>query len=243
MKIDELFLVGGSDIKVGDITLRQPRLDDLRNPEVGFAKYNSYVRLLSMNIEDIVGVDQYLSIPEETRAQFTAFNALVVTPDLCYLLLEALKFFVREDLKLDYKVAGFVTESGGIINNDTYDEIRNVILQFCGMEVANIGTPKFKGKKSKKIFEKIMKGRAEAAKAKKGSNDESYSLPNIISKISAKHPSLNLLNIWDLTVWQLYDQFSCVSVNDQLNVVGLRWAAWGKDPFDFTAWLKKNNKK
>lgn len=242
MKIDEIFLVGAADIKVGDVIVRQPKLNDIRDTEVGMSKYNSFVRLLSMNVEDIVGVDQLLAVPEESRDTFTAFNLLIVTPELRVMLTDALNFFIKGGVELDLGVAGYLTKDKAVINSANYDDIRLVILQISGVDTEHIGTPKFRSKKAQKIYEKIMKGRAEAAKAKAQDSDGTYSLPNIISKMSAKHPSLNLLNIWDLTVWQLYDQFSCVSVNDQLNIVGLRWAAWGKDPFDFTAWVKKNKK-
>lgn len=76
----------------------------------------------------------------------------------------------------------------------------------------------------------------KAKKKEQPSND--YTLPNIISAVCAKHSSLNLLNIWDLTILQLYDQFRRLNVITYESVEGLRWAAWGEDSIELSAWFK-----
>ena len=52
-----------------------------------------------------------------------------------------------------------------------------------------------------------MKHREEMRK-KPQKVDPSFSLWNIIGAVTSRHPSLNLTNIWQLTVYQLYDQFA-----------------------------------
>ena len=66
-------------------------------------------------------------------------------------------------------------------------------------------------------------------------------LGNIISAVANKSQSLNILNIWDLTVYQLWDCFSRLSNNSIYDIQSMSVAAWGnKDNyFDATAWFKR----
>lgn len=84
-----------------------------------------------------------------------------------------------------------------IIDSDNYEEIKKVImLQNCV-------------KKPEKKSKKLLKFEARLAKMrKKYGKENDTSLIEIVSAISAKHPSINLLNIGELTIYQLYDQLS-----------------------------------
>lgn len=82
-----------------------------------------------------------------------------------------------------------------------------------------------------------MAGRA-ASQKQKAADERALSLSSIISAVAARHHSLNILNIWDLTVYQLYDQFAQLNKSLQVDVSSMRWAAWGQEPFDFSLWYK-----
>lgn len=88
-------------------------------------------------------------------------------------------------------------------------------------------------------MEKLKKGREEKAKQTKA--DKNMELGNIISAIANKSQSLNILNIWDLTIFQLWDCFSRLSNNNMYDIQSMSVAAWGdKDNhFDATAWFKR----
>lgn len=68
-------------------------------------------------------------------------------------------------------------------------------------------------------------------------------LPNIISSISSHHNSLNIINVWDLTVYQLYDQFNRQRLGDSFNIQSMSVAAWGDSDgkFDETVWFSLIN--
>lgn len=68
-----------------------------------------------------------------------------------------------------------------------------------------------KNKTAAKIIEKLNK--RKKAKEKSAKPDPKLELPNIISAISACHSSINILNIWDLTVYQVYDLFARMQQN------------------------------
>ena len=66
-------------------------------------------------------------------------------------------------------------------------------------------------------------------------------LANIISAVANKSQNLNILNIWDLTVFQLWDCFSRLTNNSIYDIQSMSVAAWGdKDKhFDVTSWFKR----
>lgn len=63
-------------------------------------------------------------------------------------------------------------------------------------------------------------------------------LPNLISALCVQHNSINMCNVWDLTVYQLYDQFLRQSYLNQVNIHAMNYAGWGGE-FDPNDWYKK----
>ncbi|MBO5524231.1 MAG: hypothetical protein J5986_11255 [Roseburia sp.] len=96
-----------------------------------------------------------------------------------------------------------------------------------------------KSKKAREIMKKLKKGRAEKAKSGK-KTDTSTELGNIISAVANRHPSLNPVNIWELTVFQLWDSFFRLSNNQIYNIESMSVAAWGNkdNHFDAAGWFK-----
>lgn len=238
MKIDEMFLIGGSDIDVGGVVIKQPRLDDIRRPDVGFEKYNAYLNVMALTRDDLVdGV--FAEAPEELKEQLTVYMVVTVFPEFQKLAEESLTFFLGELVGFDAEKAAFVSESGAKVGAENFDRVRNAILQISCIAPPEPEQPKFRNAKSKKIFEKIKQGRAEMAKTRKHEHNADMSIPNVVSKLSSRGIGYTILNIWQMTVWQLFDQFANACLNTQIEVLSLRWAAWGKDSFDFSAWYKR----
>ena len=80
----------------------------------------------------------------------------------------------------------------------------------------------------------------ENEKKTRGKNNANLSIPNIISSVAAKSASLNINSIWDITLFQLYDQFNRLQNNDAYSINSMRVAAWGdeKKTFDYALWYK-----
>ena len=98
---------------------------------------------------------------------------------------------------------------------------------------------KIKNKIAEKLLEKMKKGESQKKK-----NDEKTSMANIISSLSSHHQSLNIVNIWNLTVYQLYDQFSKTRINDTYKISSRSISIGGdKDKkFDDMLWRTMCNK-
>lgn len=238
MKIDEMLLIGGSDINVDGVVIKQPKLDAIRRPEVGFERYNAYLNIMAMTRDDLInGV--FAEAPDALKEQLTVYLAVSAFPEFRALAEGAFAFFLDEPVRFDAERAAFVSESGAEINEENFDTIRGVVLQICGAESDEVDEPMPKGKKARELWLKRQEGRKQKRASRK-SGGKDLSLPNIISAVGAKNAGYNLTNIWSLTVWQLYDQFGRINVNSQMEIVGLRWAAWGKDEFPMDNWYKNN---
>ena len=102
----------------------------------------------------------------------------------------------------------------GVLEKESYDQAREFIMRSACLEYKTKQSElRFYNKRAKEAWERLMKYREEMRK-KPQKVDPSFSLWNIIGAVTSRHPSLNLTNIWQLTVYQLYDQFA--RVRDQV---------------------------
>ena len=250
IQVSDFDLLAGQPFRISSIgTFRAPKISDLFSVSgIGLDKYNMMLSLFSMGAEDLIhgiGLDEkYAELSPSEKEQFTPFFMITTVPGYRELLLEALDFFMLETVSFDETThtVALISEDGsicGTVCNDNYDDLRAVVMKSSCLSMDYLSMPKkFRSKKAKSIFEKIEASRHKKATAKP---DDSLSLWNVISSVSARHNSYNLLNIWDLTIYQLYDQFSKLNLNHQIDVGALRWAAWGQNSFDFSLWYKHEN--
>ena len=117
-------------------------------------------------------------------------------------------------------------------------ELESIILQLNAVSVNTMDAADAKNKTAAKIIEKLNK--RKKSKEKSAKPDPKLELPNIISAISACHSSINILNIWDLTVYQVYDLFARMQQNTIFDVLKMSVAAWGNkdNKVDFTQWFE-----
>ena len=241
--------------------MRQPTLDDIRR--VGQDKYNDWLSMFCFDSasmadrikERAAGLEgeaagalaQLLS--ELDLSQYSAFDILTSDSNGFRRMTEGLSFFIKGEVVPQVKKREFAIMDGGevvgSINAQNYDEVSNAVRSFSlpnGDGETN-GELKFSSENARKVYERCEAGRKKAKrKREQNSNNESFELGNIISAIATQHNSLNLLNIWGLTPYQLYNQFARVDRKTQLDVIGLKWAAWGSEPFEFDTWRTTMNK-
>lgn len=160
------------------------------------------------------------------------------------ILQTVLNFFIKENVVSlpDHPVL-FVKDKDtnvGTITLDNYPELCNVICQRIKHSAAmREDASKVKSKKAAEIMQKLENGRKKTAKQTK--TDENMELANIISAVANKSPSLNMINIWDLTIFQLWDCFQRLLNNNIYDMQAMAAVTWGSkdDHFDANAWCKK----
>lgn len=247
MKLEYFDLLSPDPIyiqKVGGII--SPKLRDISS--IGINTYQYYLTILLMDLKTyftMIGQqEQFEALSEEEKNKMNIFELLTINDDSINLLQTVLNFFIKEDVVYSTEHKAFLVQKNeeviGIVSKEIYPQICDVICQRnCIKSNKEEDLSKIKSKKALEIMKKLQKGRAEKAKHTKA--DKNMELGNIISAVANKSQSLNILNIWDLTVYQLWDCFSRLSNNSIYDIQSMSVAAWGnKDNyFDATAWFKR----
>lgn len=238
-------------------TIRKPTLDDIG--KLTFDAFNFYEFLLKMTPEtyytklcEDAEARKWESMTEEERESVTLIQAIESSKNLQTLYVEALNFFFVETVEycdgLFYVLAVDNIDQVkneedivGIITPQTFDELLYVLQQVCCIAEApeeNIDDLSFKNDVARKLYEKMQKAKKEAAKKK--AYDKNLTLPNIISAVATRHPSINYTNIWGLTLFQLNDVFGRMQTNVAFDISVTRVSVWGdeKKQFDPSIWYQ-----
>jgi hypothetical protein len=217
-----------------------------KNDELYFKDYTEEQKTKVLSVRK-----EYFSMTEKDRNEVSFFQIMVFDEPLISSIEEALNFFFVERVIFSDEHHAFFTYENtlsdidlsnpiGIINYQTYPYVADIILQRVCVDTDEIEeNVKVKNKMAAKILEKIKK----ANKEKKVKHDKKMELPNLISALSSHSKNLNIINIWDLTVYQLYDQFRRQQIDDSFSISSARVASWGDsdNKFDNTFWFSLLN--
>lgn len=246
-QISEIDLLCGCDILLDGIcVLKQPKLSALTSDGIGLDTYKQYLLLFKLNTADILKLaglselfELYSQLSEDEKRLVTVFDTMLAIPILRELLCEALAFFISGEISYQPETKSLAASCGnftGEITSDNFSDVCDAIMQISCISSGKATAPvSFRSEKAKRIFEKIE---AAKQKMKQSAPDRAMEIPNVISAVAAMGGGYTLLNIWDLTVYQLYNLFVRLNVKTQMDIYGTRWAAYGKDLFDFSMWYK-----
>lgn len=257
MRLDYGTQISPSPIKLSIGTLRKPKLIDVS--DLGFDKLSAFELFAKMTpetyfikIKEEAGKAYWESLTDEQHDQITMFYLIKTDESLQEIYTDMLNFFFvepvvfQEDVFIifknntDFNSELSVNDIRGVINEDTFLQVLILIQQICCIyeEEQSIDELKFKNKTARKLYEKMLK----AQKQEKKKSDSNLTLPNIISAVSNSHPSVNPINIWDMTIYQLIDSFDRLQTNKLYDINQRRVSVWGdeKKTFDPTLWYKNN---
>lgn len=224
--------------------------------------YQYYLNVLIMDSKQLFSMmnksDVYDAMTDEERLLINVYDILIDNDDFADLIKTSLNFFIKEDVVFSreyraFEVKGnvFVKEGDemvekyatiGVIDKENFSDVVDVICQRNNIKNKEVTDPsKVKNKKALAILQKIKKGAEKMAKVTNA--DENMELGNIISAVANRSQSLNIVNIWDLTIFQLWDSFARLTNNNAYDINAASVSAWGdKDKkFDFNGWFKKLN--
>ena len=123
----------------------------------------------------------------------------------------------------------------GYINRDNFDDVKDMMLQVNYIGIGDQAKPtKFSSAKAKELWELAQKHLKETKHPK----DKRMELGNIISKLCAVNCGYTLLNIYDLTVFQLYDQFFQYGYMRAMDLNERAFTIHGGKNFSFETWLE-----
>lgn len=254
---DKHTLICGIPAVVHGIAVRQPTLHEILRV-IGYDKYSSFLYVIGVSAEQFMEsmekggaksvADAYNALTDEQRAQIHRFDLLLAEPSWRGILMDALSFFICGDLDFNLQTGllSVVNENGRLpIDGETFDLIRDFVFQAARLKSEKAKPAGFVNAAAKVAYEKLqaLKAEQQANTKKPAKSDPDMELWNLIGAVAAHSRGYNLLNIFELTVYQLYDQFERINNQEYLDGYASKWAAWGKDTFDFGGWYKAGSDK
>ncbi len=195
-----------------------PKLKDICS--IGFSAYQYYLSLLFMDMKAYFSLtgygEAYENLSGTELAQLDLFDLLTAGENTRQLLTSALRFFIPEDIM--------------------YAKEKNCFL-VCNADGSRAGT--ISGKNYALVCDVIR----QRNHFKSAVQEDLTNIKNKKALVAGKSQTLNLLNIWDLTVFQLWDSFFRLSSNNLYAIQSMSVAAWGdKDKhFDAASWFRRIN--
>lgn len=254
MQLSYLDLINPLPINLKNIgQIKSPKLIEIAN--LSYDIYNLYLSILLMTPEDYYKhyqnnkLEQYQNLSLSAKTNISIYQLIIYNSDLLELLRQTLSFFFVEIIVYNDKDCTFYTYQNqddvinkkpiGFINQNNYQAICDVILQRNAIvkKTTDEDIGKMKNKTALQMYLKMKKHEEQQNKNK---SNKKIEIPNLISVMSAYHSSLNIINIWDLTVYQLYDQFQRQQLKIIYDMQSTQVSVWGdeKNKFDYSQWYK-----
>ncbi len=247
MKLNYFELLSPEPVYLPDVGgIVSPKLKDISS--IGIRTYQYYLTILLMDAKSFFTTidreEQFEALSAEEQAGKNIFDLLIASEQSAVLLQTVLNFFIEQNVLYSAQHGAFLIQKDdtviGMISEENYPLVCDLIFQRNYIKShPEEDLSKVKSQKALQIMKKLRKGREE--KAQQAKSDRNMELGNVISAVANKSQSLNMINIWDLTVYQLWDCFFRLSNNSIYEIQSMSIAAWGnKDKsFDATAWFKR----
>lgn len=173
--------------------------------------------------------------------KFCVFDILTIRDEMRKVLIASLRFFTEADVKWNEHARSFslLFQDGyiGTVDRNNFDDVREVILHlnYRSLHIASTST-KFSSEVDRKIWERVQEYESESNAHQ--DSDSTLAIANVISKLCIFSHSYNLMNVYDLTVYQLYDQYFQCLAKRRYDLETRIFSIHGGDQFDFQACTK-----
>ena len=256
MKLEYFDLLSPEPICINGIgRIKSPTLRDIS--KIRFAQYQQYLNVLLFTPEDYYNnferdkIEWFKALDEDAKSKIFLFDLVKKSEDLLYLFLELFNFFFEETIVFNTSNNVFLSYESedaiqnedrpvGEINCNSFYDVCDIILQRNSIfkNCVNEDYKKAKNSRALEILKKLKKGQEKQNKQNK--YEKKVELPNVISALTSYHNSLNMSNVWDITVFQVYDQFKRLQNNCVYNMQSMSTSIWGdkENQFDITKWYQ-----
>lgn len=179
-----------------------------------------YNKKYNISLMNLIATPKDFGINISENENVTTFdiicaNILAGNKEYIDLIFDAFKLFLRKDVAFNAEDMTFLVDNN-IINRDNYEDIIiNLKLLNCIKDSDN-KEEEFKpaNSRAEEIRNKILKSRDKL----KGRGSNELTLFDLISVLAANSNALNILNIWNLTLYQFHDQFSRMQMIEEYDI-------------------------
>ena len=272
MQLDYFTLLSEEPVKIQNIgSIKSPTINEIK--KITYSVYLTYIDYLIMDIPSYFSMleknienypnnqeikdtvsqlkNDYIELSEEDKSKLSILDIIKNDEYFIQILSLAFNFFFVEDVIFNHENACFYLYDGtvddsdekvptGIIFSGNYTAVTDLILSRVNVKRKNNeeNKMKFKNKKAAELYAKM-----HPEEEKETQENKRFELANIISSLSIHSKNLNLIDIGNLTVFQLYDQFQKQQIEDYYELMKRSVSVWGDsdNKFDVLGWLKLNN--
>lgn len=240
MNLNYFDLLSPSPIKLKDIgSIKAVKLKEI--DAIGYSNYEIYLGMLSMTPQryyNQTGQSEYFdSLDTEQKLSIHLFDLIAADEQLVGLIELALGFFFVDYVRYSSKQQVFLTFNGskdandnlivtGVINRNVWSEVCDIIMQRNFIQNNIEDYSNVKSSKAKKILEKLMAGRKKKQENAAKTNPD-VEFGNVISVVASLSVNTNLIDIWDFTVYQLWDSYMRLKINVMFDIQKTSVSVWG----------------
>ena len=255
MKLSYETLLSPTPIKLSVGTIRKPTLREIS--ELTFNEFDAFKFFLKLTpkryYKTILNAeDKWDSMSDDEKSNITLYKCIMESKQLQETYSLLLNFFFIEDVIYDdgiFIITNDVNDKSkicGALFAERFDIILLYLQQICMIyeEPKKEEAPILKNSLARKLYEKIQKAEEEKKAREDQKMASKLALGNIISSVSNYHKTINPINVWDLTLFQLYDTFKRMQINDSYEMNKTSVSVYGdeKKKFDPTLWYEDINK-
>lgn len=209
---------------------------------------DTYYKLTEMKESDI---DTLNRIFNERNLKLTVYDLIMLNDVLRNNMFLAIDFFFVEEVFFDKSsntFSLFTTPEDkdgepdivGVISRDNFKDVFKIVLQRCAIEVdeeEDFDSLVFKNEKARRNYMKMQKGKKDRIAKKEIL--EKFDIGNMISALASRGNGINILNIWNLSIYNLYDQFDRSRHNKIDEIVSRSISIWGDKgkTYDAESWF------
>ena len=250
--MDDIQLLSGLPYNFGLCYLYPPKLKDLAT--LGELQYKTYLSVITFDKSDIP-TSRTSAIPQEELDAIDTFDIICVncnsSEEYKTKFEEALQYFIKEEVHfISDGISGlfYIGEKFDerFITRNNFSEMKAIISKMCCLEKTeeedimadlNIEDP-IEYERIKQIRLRLKKAKARQSAEEKSNVGSDITLSDLISALCGISPNLNILQVWDLSIYQFYNQFQRVKLVDDYRIQ-FQSAMAGATVDDITHWLTK----
>jgi len=224
-----LKLLAGQPIDIGIGKIHPLTLREIMN--IGEITYNQYLSILLFN---------KTLLQQEELKQLSDFEVFSV---YCFYN-ESFRNLSFKALELFFKETPLITKEGvvffdkqRVFNESAFNQMRLVLKKQNYLKDESEKEFKPANDKARELQEKLKQIKS---KIKEQNKNDGLNLSDIISIVSAYLPNVNIFNVWDLTVYQLYELYIRLIMKDKYESEFAIYLQ-GEDPkkLDLKHWASK----
>lgn len=138
------------------------------------------------------------------------------------------------------KLESIPEEEIRVIHRDNFDEIIQVTKLQNGLTKVKVEEENPVDEETRQLMEQMKKNREKIDKMKQNADGDGdgIDIADIISAVSSKSNSINKFNIWDLTLYQAYDEYARLELIDNYDF-SVRAIMAGAEKVDLKHWSSK----